>query len=264
MNEVDNSKLEELMKIDVDNASQEELDKFFEELKSSQLFLPVTMDEKFYEQLMEGESVELKEDVGFNINYITDDEDNNVVPLFTSYEIMENANLKISTIVIHMSDLAGLLRQAGDKYSIVAVNPFTDFNINMPLSTFLELFRSDEEKELIEEFLSLIREKSVEIEEDLTLTIHCDDNFMVNEAVNGVFCDETPLFINSDPDYNSDLKYTNILILKKSKKLVFIGDAVGEDPYDTVIAPGTEFIFQQQLDDTTSVWLCGNQPFYDE
>lgn len=46
-----------------------------------------------------------------------------------------------------MGDLADMLKQT-DRYSLIAINPFTDYNINVPMETFLSLF-NDEMKLLI-------------------------------------------------------------------------------------------------------------------
>ncbi len=50
----------------------------------------------------------------------------------------------------------------------------------------------------------------------------------------------------------------------KTKKIVYIGNVVDDDHYDTIIAPETEFEFVEDIDEFTSVWKCGAQPFYDE
>ena len=69
---VDNSKLEELMKQDLTPEMQSE---FFEILKESQLFMPVVYSENIFEgieNMEEGDVFQPKEQVGFNINYLTD------------------------------------------------------------------------------------------------------------------------------------------------------------------------------------------------
>lgn len=53
--------------------------------------------------------------------------------------MMEAANFRSSTYVLYMSDLADLLKQT-DKYSLIAINPFTEYNMNILIETFLNLF----------------------------------------------------------------------------------------------------------------------------
>ena len=80
----------------------------------------------------------------FNIEFLTDDKGNKVVPLFTSDEMMEAADFRSSTYVLYMGDLADMLKQT-DRYSLIAINPFTDYNINLPMETFLSLFNDENE-----------------------------------------------------------------------------------------------------------------------
>ena len=48
--------------------------------------------------------------IGFNIEFLTDDKGNKAVPLFTSDEMMEAADFRSSTYVLYMGDLADMLR----------------------------------------------------------------------------------------------------------------------------------------------------------
>lgn len=50
--------------------------------------------------------------------------------------MMEAADFRSSTYVLYMGDLADMLKQT-DRYSLIAINPFTDYNINVPMETFL-------------------------------------------------------------------------------------------------------------------------------
>ena len=248
MDLMDNSELEDLMKMDVETASRQDQDRFFEKLKESQLLMPVEYPEN---------------SDTFNIIYLTDAEGKNAVPLFTSYEMMGKAGVESSAYPIYMSDLADLMDQADEKYSLISINPFTDTNINMGLPAFVDLFDEDDEmSDVFSEMLQIILENSVELEEDTAIMIHSEDNFMKNLAVAGIYQDPMPMKLNSNPYYNEDLKYTNILLFEKSKKLLLLGEVIN-DEFDTVVAPATEFEFVQDLDEFTSVWRCGAQEFYD-
>lgn len=264
---VDNSKLEELMRQNLTIEMQRE---FFEILKDSQLFLPVSYSENMFkgsENESAGDVFELEEDVGFNINYLTDTEGNNIVPLFTSAEILEST-AESSAIVLYMSDLAGLLKQT-DKYSLISVNPFTEFELTFPVEAFLNLFDepSDEDDiffETLNTILNILKEKSVELEEDYTFFVRGEDNFMMEDAVDGVFTPNIPFNASTKQDFMDEWKYLNILLMPRTKKIVYTGGVVDDDSYDIIIAPGSEFHFQKQLDEFTSVWKCGAQPFYDD
>lgn len=87
---------------------------------------------------------------------------------------------------------------------------------------------------------------------------------MRDESVDGVFIPKIPFNASTRDDFKSDWKYLNILLMSKGKKIVYTGGVVDDDSYDIIITPGSEFHFQKQLDEFTSVWKCGAQPFYDD
>ena len=262
--QIDNSALEEIMKKKITPESQRE---FFEIFKDSQLFMPVIYSENLFEGIENakpGDVIEPSGRVGFDINCLTDSDGNMAVPLFTSSKIMESTGLRSSAIAIFMSDLADMLKQT-DRYSVIAVNPFTEFDINMPVDAFLNLFEepSNDQKEFLKElieFLDFLKENSVELEENTTLFIRSDENFMIENAVDGVFTPEVPFNVSSNPKYGEDLKYTNILLMPKSKRILPTGP---DNDLDIIIAPGTEFHLQDTMDKTQNLWMCGDQPFYE-
>lgn len=262
---IDNSKLEEIMKKEITPESQRE---FLLLLKDSQLFMPVTFSENMFEGIensKEGDIIEPKGQVGFDINFLKGNDGTRAVPLFTSSDVMESTGVKSSAVAIFMSDLAGMLKQT-DKYSAIVVNPFTEFEISMPIEAFLGFCvkMSDEEKEFFEgltEFLKIIKENSIELEENTTLFLRDDENFMIENAVDGIFRPELPFRVSGNPKYGEDLKYTNLLMMPKSKKIFPIGS---DDELNVIIAPGTEFKHEDTLDGTTNLWMCGKQPFYDD
>lgn len=263
--QIDNSSLEEIMKKEITSESQRE---FFEIFKDSQLFMPVIYSENLFEGIENakpGDVIEPSGRVGFDINCLTDSEGNMAVPLFTSSEIMESTGLRSSAIAIFMSDLADMLKQT-DRYSVIVVNPFTEFDINMPVDAFLSLFEepSDDKKEFLKQLIDLLdfmKENSVELEENTTLFIRSDENFMIENAVDGVFTPEVPFNVSSNPKYGEHLKYTNILLMPKSKRVLPTGP---DNDLDIFIAPGTEFHLQDTMDETQNLWMCGDQPFYDD
>ena len=134
--------MEELIKQDITPQMEKE---DFEILKESRLFLPVDFGQDAFngiENTKPGDEIEGPR--GFNIQFLTDHNGNKAVPLFTSEEMMEKAGARTSVIVIYTADLADMLKQT-DKYSVIAINPFTEFDLNMPMGAFLSQF-NDEDK----------------------------------------------------------------------------------------------------------------------
>ena len=262
---VDNSALEELMNRELTVESQNE---FLRLLKESQMFMPVTYSANMFEGIenaKEGDIFEPEGQVGFDINFLTGEDGSKAVPLFTSDKMMEKAGLRSSAIVIFMSDLVDMLKQS-DRYSAVAVNPFTEHDIVIPMEVFLNLFYepTEEEKaffESLNEVMKVLKEHSVELEEDRAFMFRSDENILVETAADGVFVPQIPFSVSSNPNYGEGLKYTNIILMPKSKRILPIGPDV---ELDVIIAPGSEFKLEKELDEFTTVWKCGAQPFYDE
>ena len=259
---VDNSRLEELMKQDITPQMQSE---FFDLLKESQLYLPVDFGPnpiKGIENMKAGDVIEGPK--GFNINYIEYSDGKRAVPLFTSSEMMEKGGLRSSVIVMYMSDLADLLVQT-DNYSEVLINPLTEYELGMPIEAFIDVFSNASDLlEALPTILNMLKEKSVELDDDYLFYLRSEDDFMKEDAADGIFTPDIPFNISSRDDFHSDMKYLNILIMPKSRRILFIGNVVDEDHYDTIVAPGSEFKFIEDRDEFTRIWECVAQPFYDE
>ena len=266
-NKVDNSRLEELMKKEMTPQTQAE---FIEILKESQLYLPVTPSPNMFEGIEDakvGDVFEPEGQAGFDINYLSDADGNKAVPLFTSEKAMDDAGLRSSVMVMYVSDLVDMLKQS-DRYAAVAINPFTEIGLDIPMKSFLNIFHelTDEEKEFIEsldEILKALKEHSYELENKMAFTIRNDMDFMNENAVDGVFVPNIPFYVSTDPNFCKDLKYTNMLLFKEGDKVLPLGNAPKDQP-DTIVAPGTVFKFVKNLDEFTTVWMCEAQPFYDE
>ena len=140
--EVDNSKIEEILKIEPENMTAKEQAEFFNILKESQLFMPIEVTSSIFDNIENakvGDTIESEEPFRFKPIAINGPS-GKAIPLFTSKERMEEAGANVSCIAIFTEDLAGMLEQTGDEYSEVAINPFTTISIGMPLDGFLNLF----------------------------------------------------------------------------------------------------------------------------
>jgi hypothetical protein len=265
--EIDNSRLEELLEEEVTPQMQME---FFETLKDSYLYLPVTFSDNMFEGIEDskpGDVFETTGREGFDINYLKMEGGNRAVPLFTSDEAMRAGGLKSSVMIMHASDIVDMLKDS-ERYAAVAINPFTEHDIFMPFEAFVNMYRemTEEEREFIEsmnEILEALRKHPYELEEKRAFVIRSEENFMRENAVDAIFTPTVPLSVSTDPDFQKDLKYTNILLFDEGKKVLPIANA-GRDEFNTVIAPGTELKLEKELDEFTAVWKCGAQPFYDE
>lgn len=137
--QVDNSKLEEMMKEDITPEMQI---RFFNLLRQSQLYLPIIPSANMFEGIEDakvGDVFQTDGSAGFDINYLSDEDGNRAVPLFTSDEVMKKADMRSSVMVMFAQDIADMLKQS-DRYSTVAINPFTEHDIFMPIEGFLGIF----------------------------------------------------------------------------------------------------------------------------
>lgn len=163
----DNSCLEELIKQDITPEMEKEV---FELLKKSQLFMPIDLGPdafKDIENAKEGDTIDGPD--GFSIQFLTDHNGNKAVPLFTSEKMLKKADALTSVMAIYMSDLADLLKQT-DEYSVIAINPFTEFDLNMPIGAFLAQFNekpkiTDIRNDKLREFLKPKELSDEELEE---------------------------------------------------------------------------------------------------
>lgn len=128
--------------------------------------------------------------------------------------------------------------------------------------TMDEISLADEEFiEYLNKLLDNIKNHSVELNEKSTFVIRNDENFMIEAAEDGVYTPNFPLYVSSDPKYGEEFKYTNILLIPEHTKFLPIEHI--ENGLDIVIAPGTKFTLEDRRDEFTSLWMCGDQPFYD-
>lgn len=266
---VDNSRLEELIKeMDKGWVSSEKQEEFLELFKKSNLYMPVVLGDEWFEGIEDSKPGEIRttgENAGFDINYIKLNDGKRAVPLFTSSELMKSTGLKSSTIVLFMSDLANMLKQS-DRYSLVAINPYTDLDIQMPITSFLNLFNEmpPEQKNAMDKLIHLLKTQSIEVPQNIKVVFRDNENYMKEVAINGVFAANVPFKASSFPDFQKELKYTNIVLIPKNKKILYLGGIVSKDVFDTIIAPETEFELVEELDEFTTVWKVGKQPFYDK
>ena len=256
MEMIDNKKLEELLVFDQTN-SLINPDKFLNLLKKSQMVLPADFTKDTYTGLETVNSDGEIEKVSFDINCLTTDDALKSVPLFTGMGVIEKHNLKTSVVLIHMRELAEML-EASD-YSAIVVNPFTEQSIDIPIDMFLELFEDDFKSDLT--MLDLIAQKSETLKMDTLFFIRSDDDFMKDQSADGVYVCEEIFNVNSRD--KNDAEYLNILVMPESSRIMYIGGIFDDAPFDTVIAPGSEFELVKEIDSTTRQWRCIRQEFFE-
>lgn len=271
--EIDNGKLEELLQKFKDNPSNETAQELGEELKQSRLYLPIVQSDSMIEEILNGEVGEVREfkqPAGFDINYLTNDIGEKAIPLFTSDKVMEETNLRSSTMVMYVEDIVNMLQGSEERYQLVTINPMTETGIDMPILTFLNMFKEEEMNEerkrfmeSLNQMLEILENHSIELEGKTTFFTKGPNNFMKEVAIDGVFVPNIPFSVSTIDFEEEGSPYLNIILMDEGKKIVYFGEPVKGNPFNVLLAPGTELEMVEEIDEFTTVWKCGAQPFYD-
>ena len=275
---IDNSKLEEILQIEPAEMTPKDQAEFLNLLKESNLILPVeiTMGGFDLENAQVGDVITTKEETGFRIRPFADENQNFIVPLFTSDKIMEELGFKSNCMVMNTSDIADMIENSSINYHAIVINPNTEYSMGMDIAHFLNLFKEkemnpmddDEERkrffEFLEKMLNILEKHSLELEHKATCFVRGPNSFMKEKAVDGAFVPDLPLNASTEGDFQMHYPYLNILLFDEGKKLVYFPDMDKKEHFNILIAPWTEFELVEELDEYTAVWKCGKQPFYDK
>ena len=83
-----------------------------------------------------------------------------------------------------MSDLVKMLKES-NRYSLVAINPFTDLLVQIPFSSFLGLFNeiSAEQKEAMDKLIRLLKTQSISTPQNIKVVFRDNENYMKKQAM---------------------------------------------------------------------------------
>ncbi|WP_458453588.1 SseB family protein [Methanobrevibacter sp.] len=121
-----NSKLKELIALPEDKATADDDDSLVNELKNSQLIMPI---DTISEDPLEFKPVKIA------------NPDNEVfIALFSDENELAKGNVEFNVININTKNVAEIIGDAQDEYFGVAINPFSEYSLAIPLQDFLNLF----------------------------------------------------------------------------------------------------------------------------
>ena len=137
-----NEKLEELLNISPDEATEEDNDALIEEIKNAKLILPIEITSKLdIDDAEVGDIIEIDNGLRFRPQKIIDEDNNLFIPLFSDdCEVYGHT----SAIDIYTKDLAEMIGDNPENISGVVLNPFSDFSVTLEMDSFLNLFNDDE------------------------------------------------------------------------------------------------------------------------
>lgn len=124
-----NTRLNELLNINPNEATQKDNDALIEELKTSKLIMPVEI---------ESDNDEIDESFRFRPVKIMDENKKTFIPLYSDdSEVHGNT----SAIDIYTKDLANMIEDNPENINGVVINPFSKFNVELPMDSFLKIFK---------------------------------------------------------------------------------------------------------------------------
>lgn len=127
-----NGKLKELISIPPENSKPEDDALLVEELKKAQLIMPI--------EILSADEKESEDNLRFKPLKIVNEEGNQFIALFSDEDELVKSNVEFSVINIYTENLAEMISDTEDEYFGIAVNPFSEFSLAIPLNEFLELF----------------------------------------------------------------------------------------------------------------------------
>ena len=136
-----NSELTELINIKRDVATKEDDAALIEELKNARLILPIEITSDIeLDNAEEGDIIELDEGFRFKPIKIVDDNGRVFIPLYSDDSQVHGHT---SAINIYAKDLARMIDDNPENIFGVVLNPFSKFNVELPMDTFLKIFEDE-------------------------------------------------------------------------------------------------------------------------
>ncbi|MEE1156234.1 MAG: SseB family protein [Methanobrevibacter sp.] len=136
-----NSELTELINIKRNDATKEDDAALIEELKNARLILPIEITSDIeLDNAEEGDIIELDEGFRFKPIKIVDDNGRVFIPLYSDDSQVHGHT---SAINIYAKDLARMIDDNPENIFGVVLNPFSKFNVELPMDTFLKIFEDE-------------------------------------------------------------------------------------------------------------------------
>lgn len=133
-----NDKLKELLNINPNDATKKDNDELIEEIKNSQLIMPIEITSNIDLSDAEvGDIIEIDNGLRFKPVKIADADNNIFIPLFSDDNEVHG---HISAIDIYTKDLAEMIDDNPENISGIVINPFSDFSVTIEMNSFLKLF----------------------------------------------------------------------------------------------------------------------------
>ena len=143
---IENPELKEIMAIDPEDMSEEELERFVDAFMNATLIIPAEVNTDKDISALSDEEIALDEEIDITILKLEDEDSDYVfIPAYTDDEEVEKLKHELKTeiygLIFETEDLANLLYESYDEdIEGIVINPFTDFTAEIPLESLFELF----------------------------------------------------------------------------------------------------------------------------
>lgn len=124
-----NTRLNELLNINPNEATEKDNDALIEELKTSKLIMPIEIDSN---------NDKIDENFAFRPMKIVDVNGNTFIPLYSDDSEVHGHT---SAIDIYTKDLANMIADNPQNINGVVINPFSKFKVEIPMDSFLKIFK---------------------------------------------------------------------------------------------------------------------------
>ena len=258
-NDVDNTRLKELMAIEPDNLTPELQNELFDELKKARLFVPVNFISESFNENVEDKKISLDESISFEFLIFKQDE-KGILPLFTDLESLEMLD-DVNVINYSTLDIAELLIE-NDNIEEVIINPNTETAIGMTKESFVYYCLEEQFKDIFDIERDLI-EYAVPLNENTVFYLRSKTPFMLEDSDNGIFTANVPFKVSSKDVYHTEYEYLNILVVPKDTMCLYLGNIVEDltKQSDVILAPIIKFKLMEKKDENTFIWHCIQQDF---
>lgn len=259
MSDLDNSKLKELMRIDPSEMTDEDMKKFFIELKDATLLLPLEFTahpQLDVDNLEEGQTITLDEPVSFKIIKI-DRNGLKALPLFTDRDALSKFG-EFNAMKLSVRDIVDLIIEDGTVDEII-LDMNTGYGIGFKADDFVLNFVGDYLKHSFDVDGDM-KKYSVPFEKDTVLFLRSETPFMAEGSEDGIFSTDMPFGASMEDICNVDFEFLNKLYIPKGTIFLYLGNIIEDATreHDIFLAPKLKFQLVNQ-DGNTFEWKCIEQ-----
>ncbi|WP_455644930.1 SseB family protein [Methanosphaera sp.] len=258
----DNKQLIELMRKDPSTMNINEQELLVRELRSAQLLMPVEITSTSIDFNNKKKVIKEGAPVQFKPVIISDDNGNNHFILFTSEDEMMREGYKGHVMRLNTKDIIDNFKTRRD-VSDILINPSSKYSLGLPFNVFMNLYAEDEKLDDYDDLLEIFR-KLEPFNKELTVYIREDTPLMYESIDDNVYTDELPLEASLYED-SMDGVIINKIHLPVNTRILFPQGYHGDDTMAEVfLPPYTQLKFIEKEDDTTYLWECVEQTFYED